>query len=695
MSSSSSVSNSNANTVAYTGEPVAMERNSAETEDLAKELDCQIPDVTATVKAKITEVDKLETLLSNQRNDMENLRALNIQLQNQVDDLATRMANTIGPIGSEQQGRNLPVTARGMRNNVVNWSTVSLQLLSLNKENNSNVQTRRRESHPRNDGIPRRQKSTSSERSNLSSQPSSHASMIGESDFEAESSASAVSNAMSGMFNVFKEVFKAQSVADITKYDGKNSLSDFLRAIEVKYPQTVWSDRDRRDILVNHLIGSARSIYKGLPNHVKRGRFNDIVSALKAARNNPCEKLKLVSEWDNLAIRKGESVNDFCCRMEDISRKIHPSDSWDFHLASKLYSALQHWRDSYHMLAALDTHEGKAYQAVKKVALRLEKTYAMKYEKADFSGKPNNFGKSTRVENANPLDRKGKFRCNNCGKHGHFAADCRSKTFPRKEVAGENRKAPNRNSTSGNKPSRALSTFVDEYCGMVSQGIRPAQSENVVTGKPTLCDVSIFGMKVKALIDTGSVVSIVPTTLLKQAKDRGFDLDKEAEIVENDQKSRVFDASGNLMSFLAVINAEVRIHGAGIARTSLHVQKSVDNLLLLGTNALDALGVHLTFKRSDGLLRKEPRIEPAKATKRHIIPPGLTAVVEVGSEKECGERIFWSKDSRIKSGVCLLKEGNAEISVANRDCQTWVNGVMNLYKIRLYRPTCLIWVNTW
>lgn len=72
------------------------------------------------------------------------------------------------------------------------------------------------------------------------------------------------------MFHVFKQVFKAQSVAKMVKYDGKNSLSDFLRAIEVKYPPTVWSDRDRRGILVNHLVGSGRSTFKGLPNSVKR-----------------------------------------------------------------------------------------------------------------------------------------------------------------------------------------------------------------------------------------------------------------------------------------------------------------------------------------------------------------------------------------------------------------------------------------
>ncbi|KAK6010911.1 hypothetical protein OSTOST_24018, partial [Ostertagia ostertagi] len=165
----------------------------------------------------------------------------------------------------------------------------------------------------------------------------------------------------------------AQTVANVPKYDGKNSLTDFLRALEVKFPSALWTDSDKRDILVNHLEGIALSIYKGLPHAVREGTYDEIVSALKMARRNPCERLKNVREWEQLSKRPSESVAEFCCRMEDLSRRIHPSSEMDFIRGSKLYSCLQHWQNSYHMLAALDVPDGNIYTEVKRVAMRLEK----------------------------------------------------------------------------------------------------------------------------------------------------------------------------------------------------------------------------------------------------------------------------------------------------------------------------------
>ncbi|CAJ0601154.1 unnamed protein product [Cylicocyclus nassatus] len=165
--------------------------------------------------------------------------------------------------------------------------------------------------------------------------------------------------ATADIFSMFREVFKAQSVASVPNYTGKNSLSDFLRALEVKFPPTVWQDADRRDILINHLEGTAKAVYRTLPRSVREGSFKDLVGALELARKNPCDRLKNIREWDTLSKRSDESVVEFCCRMEDLSRRRHPSCEWDFIRGSKLYSCLESWQDSYHMLAALDAPEGK------------------------------------------------------------------------------------------------------------------------------------------------------------------------------------------------------------------------------------------------------------------------------------------------------------------------------------------------
>ncbi|VDP48352.1 unnamed protein product [Heligmosomoides polygyrus] len=242
--------------------------------------------------------------------------------------------------------------------------------------------------------------------------------------------------------------------------------------------------------------------------------------------------------------------------MEEISRQIHPSDSWDFHLASKLYSILEDWKDWYHMLAALDAHGDKAYGMVKGVALRLEKTHVLKPRKYESSEEPKLFKKRVSGEEAEtPNHGERTQQCYKCGKEGHYAANCRPRTPPRHDPVGETGQRSNRRPTREPSTSRAMSTFVEEWCGAVSARSRGDVQELGAVGKPTLVNAVIFGIEVEALIDTGSVISILPAGLLKLAKSRGFDIDKEVELVSNDQKRKVFDASGTQMDFLGMVKA--------------------------------------------------------------------------------------------------------------------------------------------
>ncbi|KAK5966413.1 CCHC-type domain-containing protein [Trichostrongylus colubriformis] len=59
--------------------------------------------------------------------------------------------------------------------------------------------------------------------------------------------------------------------------------------------------------------------------------------------------------------------------MESISREIHGDSDRDFLLGSKLHAGLSEWRDSYHLLVALEAPTGMAYQSVRQVALILER----------------------------------------------------------------------------------------------------------------------------------------------------------------------------------------------------------------------------------------------------------------------------------------------------------------------------------
>lgn len=99
----------------------------------------------------------------------------------------------------------------------------------------------------------------------------------------------------------------------------------------------------------------------------------------------------------------------------------------------------------------------------------------------------------------------------------------------------------------------------------------------------------------KALVDTSSVTSTVPA-FLEQAKNGGLELYSEFKMAGGGPNTEAFDASCNKMSFLAVVNGEVSVEGAGIVRVSSHVQKSTNSTILLRANVLSALKIQLTFE---------------------------------------------------------------------------------------------------
>ncbi|EYC14487.1 hypothetical protein Y032_0040g234 [Ancylostoma ceylanicum] len=194
-------------------------------------------------------------------------------------------------------------------------------------------------------------------------------------------------------------------------------------------------------------------------------------------------------------------------------------------------------------------------------------------------------------------------------------------------------------------------------------------------GQPCVCNVKIFGVTTKALIDTGSVISIVPVGLLKMARQQGVNFDAEAAKVGSGNERTLIDASGNPMGFLAELVANVRVQEAGKAPVHLHVQRTQDTTLLLGTNALSELGITIIFSTSasdaDGLGASPVSDNIVKAANGIIVPPGCVAAVKVEGPGH-GSCLFRSQTERIDSGVCLVKQNQADIPIVNRGSEPWV-----------------------
>ncbi|KAL6742133.1 hypothetical protein Aduo_015321 [Ancylostoma duodenale] len=500
---------------------------------------------------------------------------------------------------------------------------------------------------------------------------------------------SGCSGQSSNVLASLREVLKAQCLTDVVKYNGRNSLGDFVRMMDFKYPSTVWNDSDRRDIMVNLLEGQAKMLYKTLPKAVKEGSYEGIVRELRAARNNPCERLQLLEQWDTLRKKDGETVSDLCFRMEKLSRKLHADDDRDFLLGSKLHQCLSHWKDSYHLLTELDRHEGEIYQAVKKAALRLERTQQTQSREqrgarrqfSDRTPKPwrkeEKFESRVEPQSANKGKEPSSRRCFKCNELGHYASKCR-------KLVGKG----NDGNAAAQKPSGSLqardrraadkskggsfSTCVKGWCC----GIRDDTSIRNTTeayGKPYICEVNIMNVKAKAMIDTGSIISILPLGLLKLALENGSPLDDLVTMLRDGDGRKIVDASGNEMSFLMLVATDVQVLGAGSARVQFHIQRTPDTLILLGMNALESSGIEICMDRGQASQPcQNPCGDTATATERRVIPPGATAILSISSGKKEGEQLFLSKLERIASGVCKITSGVGSLSVVNRECEPWI-----------------------
>ncbi|KAL6726445.1 hypothetical protein Aduo_008412 [Ancylostoma duodenale] len=57
--------------------------------------------------------------------------------------------------------------------------------------------------------------------------------------------------------------------------------------------------------------------------------------------------------------------------------------------------------------------------------------------------------------------------------------------------------------------------------------------------------------------------------------------------------TQVYDAGGNLISFLMVIAATFQVEGGDTANVHMHIQRSDGDIILIGNNALKSLGIRI------------------------------------------------------------------------------------------------------
>ncbi|KAK6025353.1 zinc knuckle [Ostertagia ostertagi] len=176
-------------------------------------------------------------------------------------------------------------------------------------------------------------------------------------------------------------------------------------------------------------------------------------------------------------------------------------------------------------------------------------------------------------------------KCFICLKVGHIARNC---PLGRATVNSIREK---RTKTKENMEETRVSDLVRQARSMGMVVEKCSATSNLV-GRKLTAWVSALNERVPALIDTGSMVSIVSIGLLAKAQDNGFDVDS-LRVIDREALNPVFDASGSRMQFLGGVVIVVKIDGGTESEIAFYISKEKGQKILLGTNALQKLGVQI------------------------------------------------------------------------------------------------------
>ncbi|VDO82615.1 unnamed protein product [Heligmosomoides polygyrus] len=202
---------------------------------------------------------------------------------------------------------------------------------------------------------------------------------LGESDHNSESDMEGSASEMSRSDQV-TQYLRYLALPKVRPYSGEDatySFNAFLENFLLKYPKSGWGEAELGVLLRSKLVGKAKTQYEALPRAIREGSFKEQVDALRQACTAELRNHRIVAlgELRKLRKKEGQSVADFCVKLEQLIRRAHPHMSeaaLDAERAHLLYEQLAHWDDSYHLMEALES-ENQPYEVLKQTAMRIER----------------------------------------------------------------------------------------------------------------------------------------------------------------------------------------------------------------------------------------------------------------------------------------------------------------------------------
>uniref|UniRef100_A0A7I4Z2W1 Retroviral aspartyl protease n=1 Tax=Haemonchus contortus TaxID=6289 RepID=A0A7I4Z2W1_HAECO len=176
-------------------------------------------------------------------------------------------------------------------------------------------------------------------------------------------------------------------------------------------------------------------------------------------------------------------------------------------------------------------------------------------------------------------------------------------------------------------------------------------------------EAKVLDLRVPAIVDTGSMISI-PVGILAKAQKEGYDVDS-LEVLSEDSIIPVFDASRNRMDFLGVVKIAVELEEGNKVNVAFHIADDKEAEILLGTNSLGKLSVQVVLPPQEPTLQAEAPERVVVARRMYIPPYGKVLVSARHEGSSDGERILWPTKHGIAAGVFKITNQEVKVPMIN------------------------------